>query len=944
MTNRTDSQEPRFDTRTGQLIRRCLRVCRYHDDLVETDYALASNRIVPIVAFAHRPHDARSSCIAFLPESRTPHADIGGLRELGVPFAFFVGNNSWEMWSLRSDGPRRERPVLANEVERFFDASKIDFAPGAVFRAKTWARAEGARQLDFVDAGLLPVVEQEAGARLRQLFEDMVAHTMDALDLKPSSLAEADAHWMMKANFWLLAGKILRDKQVPKFTRLDLIDVQDVFDRVAEHYDAKRVRTNGRLTALRGAAEVAAAFSSFRSISTETLGALYEEALLSDRTRKLLSVHRTPTYLVDFMLAKLSGWIEEDVGIQNCRVFEPGCGHAPFLVGVVRLLSDLLPDNIANDRAARRQFLRNHIGGCDRDAFALEIARLSLTLADIPNPNGWTKLDSVKDMYSGDYLAEKFAANSVIVANPPFESTEISDKERTTGDLRYARSGQAGELLRRIVNHASPGTLFGIVVPQTLLDGASFRELRRNLLTTTELREVVTFPDNVFKFAKPETALIIGKKLGDGQSGTGAFKFRRIQKTEMDAFRKENRVPSGAWFSRSDALAHPRYQLLLPLLAGVWEATQRLPRLEETAHVTIGFYFFAETDPAYPEGEIQVSEKELPGFHKGFRLAVGTPETHLLPQLEWLNQKPEIIRRACGGTKRGEPRVVMNHVRTGVRAWRHKAFIDSVGRPATDAFILIEPRVSNWSLETLWAIANGPFASAFTLTNSATKQIGVTLLQGMRVPKLPERPSTLESAVKNYLAAACEFTAACGSASVPAQKRATVRKTASTNIPELPLEDLSSEMLDTAGNPRERLRALHWRVDAEVLKLYALPAELERELLDFFDGVLRVGVPFEQTQYIPCGFREVRRLDEFLRITDEWEQTDDRRCQLIEKRIQRGRRTADEETEFKELQRLFDLRRVYLRWRETGDACSPLFDEKKLRQLQEEDERWPKSK
>lgn len=186
----TDSQQPRFDTRTGQLIRRCLRVCRYHDDLVEDDYALASNRIVPLVAFAHRPHDARSSCIAFLAASRTPHADIAGLRELGIPFAFFVGDNSWEMWSLRSDGPRRECPVPLNEVEQFFDERKEDFAPGSVFRAKTWARAEGARQLDFVDAGLLPLVEQEAGARLRQLFEDMVAHTMDALDMKPSGLRQ----------------------------------------------------------------------------------------------------------------------------------------------------------------------------------------------------------------------------------------------------------------------------------------------------------------------------------------------------------------------------------------------------------------------------------------------------------------------------------------------------------------------------------------------------------------------------------------------------------------------------------------------------------------------------------------------------------------------------------------------------------------------------------
>jgi len=79
-------------------------------------------------------------------------------------------------------------------------------------------------------------VEKEAGAQLRQLFEDMVAHTMDALGMKSSGLSDADWHWLVKSNFRLLAGKILRDKQVPNFIRLDLHDVQGVFDRVAEHY------------------------------------------------------------------------------------------------------------------------------------------------------------------------------------------------------------------------------------------------------------------------------------------------------------------------------------------------------------------------------------------------------------------------------------------------------------------------------------------------------------------------------------------------------------------------------------------------------------------------------------------------------------------------------------------------------------------------------------
>ncbi|MBK8000685.1 MAG: hypothetical protein IPK15_18705 [Verrucomicrobia bacterium] len=97
------------------------------------------------------------------------------------------------------------------------------------------------------------------------------------------------------------------------------------------------------------------------------------------------------------------------------------------------------------------------------------------------------------------------------------------------------------------------------------------------------------------------------------------------------------------------------------------------------------------------------------------------------------------------------------------------------------------------------------------------------------------------------------------------------------------------------------------------LRLRALPPLLSGNF-DAFDGVPRVGVPFEQTRYIPREFRDVLTLDEFLRITDEWDAAEARRCKLIEKRMKTGSRTSEEEKEFKQLQRLLMLhRRLYQR-------------------------------
>ena len=890
--------------------RDCLRACGYWDDLIFPDFAFSDDRKLPLVAFAHRPFDARSSCIAFLPASPTPGQDVESLRELGVPLLFLVGEKCWDVWWLTSAGAQHHRSLKPGDVRRYFETRQADFAPGAVFRAKTWARAHEARQLDFVDVGLLPLVESEAGVRLRQLFEDMVAHTMDALSMTSGTISETDAHWLVKANFWLLAGKLLRDKSVANFTRLDLHDVQRVFDLVAGHYDAQPVRVHGRLVALRAAADVAAAFASLRCISTETLGALYEEALLSKQTRKLLSVHRTPTYLVDYMLAKLSVWMERDTGIRNCRIFEPACGHAPFLVGAVRMLSDLLPDEVASDRAARRRFLRKHIAGCDRDAFALEIARLSLTLADIPNPNGWS-LDPVKDMFAGDYLDEHIAAASVVLVNPPFEEAAITAQQRAGGDLRHHRNGQAAELLRRLLRSLPSGGIFGVVVPQSLLEGRPFLELRRELLNHFELREISVFPDKMFQFADVETAIILGRKTPAEKRAGHTFTFRRVREADMPRF-------AAGYFASADTTGDAARMeqsedvcLVIPDLPDVWTFLRTNPRFSRVASIENGFNFRGEDDTAYPSGEVKIGTGPAKGFVQGFANVTGSPDTHLLPDVVWLNQNPAIIRRSVGGTARNTPQVLLNHVRVSRDRWRHKAFVDEVGRPAVASFLLVRPRLAEWSLAVLWAVCNSPLANAYTYAHSAKKHIMAGFLREMPVPDLATHsPARLEAAVRAYLAAAREFSAKHTAQENKSKRRAKARHStkASASGGQLFFEALDLESPDAVAAAHEQLRALHWRVDAEVLLLYALPPKVERELLDSFAGVTRVGVPFAQTEYIPREHRDVQTLDDWLRITDEWEATERRRDALLKKEFA-GKIDAAGASELKELTRLLRLRR-----------------------------------
>jgi hypothetical protein len=66
---------------------------------------------------------------------------------------------------------------------------------------------------------------------------------------------------------------------------------------------------------------------------------------------------------------------------------------------------------------------------------------------------------------------------------------------------------------------------------------------------------------------------------------------------------------------------------------------------------------------------------------------------------------------------------------------------------------------------------------------------------------------------------------------------------------------------------RGELRSLLLAIDAEVLRLYDLPARAERKLLDSLSPHSRKGIPFEFTEYYPSGFENAVPLYAFLSDT-----------------------------------------------------------------------------
>lgn len=579
---------------------------------------LANGRTAPLVAFSGQPFDARTACVSAAPGDSTDESLVASLRFAAAPISIIAGGKRYEFWRHDEKGPRRLDMVGADQLDNYFDRNKKQLAPGAVYRAKVWGRFEGNGQLAFVDAGLLPLIESETGERITMLIVELVHDVQRSLGWKVPTAEQGK--WLLKAVFWLLAAKILQDKRVERFIRLDLEDIDAVFDRVAQHYSApaqghERPLGKERRAALERTAGRIKAFANLRLLSTESLGYVYESALVDKATRQSLGTHSTPAWLIDYMIGRLRDRVEA-MPVTNRRVFEPACGHAGFLIGGLRLLSELRPSSYEEDR---KSYLRKRLRGIEIDSFAVEIARLSLTLADVPNPNGWALTNA--DMFEGDTLANEVANASIVLSNPPFERFD-SDKRK-----QEWTQNKASETLRRVATHLPKGGIIGFVVPHNFLVSAQDIAVRKILASQYEIAEISVFADRVFRCGAPESAILIAQRYRTIEYPR--FLYQRIRETEIDDF-KHTYQPSSAESIEQSELIEGASSFLVPELTQVWHELASYSRLAD--HVTIGKGLEYKGAQSLPRGAVTESETRCSGCVRGFARWSEDVMLHGLPE------------------------------------------------------------------------------------------------------------------------------------------------------------------------------------------------------------------------------------------------------------------------------------------------------------------------
>jgi hypothetical protein len=787
-----------------------LPACGYDASLLRTNYefqhADATQR-VPWAAFSQTPPDARSACLAAVDVPVASPEFVVPFRSLGAPILFACFGEKLLWFQHDVAGSRLLETIEAKDVRGFFDAHREEFAPQRLYRAKTSAKFQVGEQLDFVDVGLMPVLERESGRRLGRMVESLVAEVHEALPKAAPS--RQFARWLFQSVFWLLAARLLRDKNVPSFKTVNVGDPDDVFDRVSRHYNAKSptFASGAERRAIAAAAKRAAGFGSLGNVTTESLAYVYENTLVSAEAREALGTHSTPPWLVDYVVWQLAPWIEELPPAAR-HVLEPACGHSAFLVAAVRLLREL--ESGVTDDKARLRYLREHIHGIEVDDFAREIGRLSLTLADVPNANGWDL--SSGDMFVGNDLAKQAKRAGVVLSNPPFEdftAGELRHYKRIPGlGIRYAN--KAVELLARVVENTPDGGVFGLVVPQSVLNSENGRSLRERLLKGFELREICLLPDKVFENSSVESAVILGRRRAPQLRTT--VHYRRVREWDMDEFEERFEASAESIVPQSSFLLNQGLNLKLPDIPDVWEHLSAMPRLGDCVFVQKGFEFKGRA--ALGEREVEASKKR-PGWRRAILRATDDYTIWQLPTVTWIDYSAETLRERGGGAKPGHPQVIVNYAPASRKPWRLKASIDKDGLPIASRFLVFRPRASALSLDALWAILNSPVANAYAFSVSGKRQ---TLPREWKAFPLPVLSADDANAI----------------AQVAKQYREAVEAKAAGFF---------------SGPDDDAVRMALLRMDAEVLRVYGLPPEIEAQILRLFDGVERIGVGCKFSAY-----------------------------------------------------------------------------------------------
>lgn len=772
-----------------------LREIGYREELLQEAYEFADMldlgqaRRIELAAFAQEPPSYRNACIGVaLPPQGGPEA-IMAYRALGAPqiLAFYPKEQRVLRWKMLA----HEKPEVIEQIDPAHLRNAIwehraEWSPEQVLRAKSIRFRSEATQLDFFDLGFLPALEHRVYEKLDTLLGDVLATCKSVY--KEHHDREPDYGALFRLIFRLVAAKLLGDRRYPGNWLSS--DAQGVI-RAVEDFYSQHMPPESALDDLhvQNAAwqKIRTAFS-FRNLSVEALAYVYENTLVSPETRRAYGTHATQPEIAEYIVQSLPF---EDLALNERHVFEPFCGHAPFLIAALGRLRNLLPADRETEQ--RHDYLVQMLSGMELDTFAREVARYSLILADYPNPNGWRiEQDNVFTSPRLDYYLEQA---KIVLCNPPYE--DFTPGERQSNLIHT--SNKAVEALRRVLQR--PPAMLGFVLPRLFASGQSFRDLRKQLVSLYNEITLVELPDIAFNHSEAETTIVIAH----GQRA--ARPLWRSMLVERKDYQRFLRTAEPTWQTVTDSTItgnEADITLWDGRLQNIWDALADLPRLKDIADIHRGIEY---NIPVKGNETKLISDMPRPGFSQGLFSVSDDFEPYATTKFVYLNTDPKKMQGSAYKLPWDRPKVIVNAARRSRTSWTITATIAYQSLVCYQNFDGIWP-TSDIPLEVIAALLNSPIANAFLSTHNNKRHNKLETIKQIPVPELsPSQIHLIVSLVREYIAFRDQWRA----------------------------------------NPEhtkyfeDRCKGILRHVDGELLTAYHLPLELERELVKYFDGYERPG-------------------------------------------------------------------------------------------------------
>ena len=743
--------------------------------------SLPSDKVVPLAAFTDTPPSYRNAALAVV-EARPgepPEKLVSQYRALGAPLLFSVEGDQVVLWQVRPERrPTMYRSVSLDQVPALFAEKHEVWSPGRIRSAKSLGLLDKAYQLDFIDAGLLPAIEGEIHSKLDRLLTETLAETVRLRVIRPGE--PADDRLVFRTVFRLLAAKVLQDRGHEWTTAWNADDVDSVLRGISSYYELPPLpgeNISFRNTVFEPAWLRLREGISFRNISSDDLAFVYENTLVTDETREHFGTHSTPRQLAEYVVSHMALW-ERD--IWKVRVYEPFAGSGVFMVAALKQLRDLLPENMSERE--RHNFLVQRVRGAEIDAFAAEVARLSLILADYPNENGW-EVEEI-NLFKNDLLRHRASRANVILCNPPFEQFKPEERESYPEASRRSYLKPAAAL--SAVLEARPDAL-GFVLPAPFVAGDQYEEHRRRVEALYKAIELVALPDNIFKASVVRSSLLIAREPRSEGDLTTSLRSTVVLQRDRARFLKTGEVSDTR--TRVRPMSRAMGSLWVEELQEVWEYLASAPRLESIADVHKGVEWQGGQADAVSDHERPFSR---PGIH-----AANAIHAFALNRPVHLDWRPESFRPRAAAYRWpwDKPKLLANAARISRGPWCFAAAADRSGLVASQQLFGIWPK-TGLSLDALSALLNGPVAVGYIATHSPPDRIRVNAVESVPLPKAI--PGELDELVLRYVA----------------------------------ILDDPRALFGTESN-ESAAKALN-DIDAAVLEAYDLPPRLERQLLEYF--------------------------------------------------------------------------------------------------------------